>query len=142
MREYDTSSLMTSKQQINSLNEKWETILSGLSRLRLVEERLKESITERQAEVAGIKLNDSMRNLKIKDTVEIANKYQEIFKAKQETIVTVVAFHWGRQIFYYIYRLKSRCFQSNKKCKTRDQLERKHKTWWDLPHLTMLLGVE
>ena len=77
-----------------------------MSRLRLVEERLKESITERQAEVAGIKLNDSIRNLKIKDTVEIANKYQEIFEAKQEIIVTVVAFHWGRQIFYYIYRLK------------------------------------
>ena len=77
-----------------------------MSRLRLVEERLKESIIERQAEVAGSKLNNSIRNLKIKDTVEIANKYQEIFEAKQETIVTVVAFHWGRQIFYYIYRLK------------------------------------
>ena len=70
--------------------------------MRLAEERLKESINERQAEIADIKLKDSIRNLNIRDAVKIANKCQEIFEAKRGTTWTVVVFYLGRRIFYYI----------------------------------------
>ena len=74
-REHDVSSLIASKYQLNSVEEKWETVLLVLNRLRLEEGQLKESITEIQVEIASIKLKDSIRNLKIRDTVESANNY-------------------------------------------------------------------
>ena len=70
--------------------------------MRLAEERLKESINKRQAEIPDIKLKDSIRNLNIRDTEKIANKCQKIFEAKRGTTGTVVVFYWGRRIFYYI----------------------------------------
>ena len=75
MREHDVSSLIASKYQLNSVEEKWETVLLVLNRLRLEEGQLKESITEIQVEIANIKLKDNIRNLKIRDTVESANNY-------------------------------------------------------------------
>ena len=57
--------------------------------MRLAEQQLKESINERQAEIADIKLKDSIRNLKIRDTVKIANKYHETFEAKRGTTGTL-----------------------------------------------------
>ena len=77
--------------------------------MRLAEERLKESINERQAEIPDIKLKDSIRNLKIRDTVKITNKCQGIFEAKRGTTGTVVVFLLGKEnILLYLKVNESR----------------------------------